>query len=131
MRVTVDTTFEQVNTWTPVERFVLEYPRESKWQTCVAAFFPENLGFYFYHTLRSKGSNEGFPDCHVWHPASGITVVAELKLESPRKSKVTPKQYDYLMAAVACGAEVFVWRPSEGDEIRHIVQAVTDKGLRR
>jgi hypothetical protein len=128
MRVTADTTFEEVNTWTPVERFVLEYQRESWWQASVAAFFPANLGFYFYHTLNSRGSNEGFPDCHVWHPRSGITLVAELKLESPRRSKVTMAQYDYLQAAVACGAEAFVWRPSEGDEIRHIVQNIIEAG---
>lgn len=126
MRVWQSTTYEEVNTWTPVERYVLEYPRESLWQTAVKAFFPANLGFYFYHTLNSKGSNEGFPDCHVWHPKSGITLVAELKLENPKRSKVTPMQYSYLQAAVACGAEAFVWRPSEGDEIRHIVQDIIE-----
>lgn len=64
-----------------------------------------------YHTLRSKGSQSGFPDRVLVRER---VIFAELKRE---KGVPTPAQVDWLNGLAAAGAEVYLWRPSDLDEI--------------
>jgi hypothetical protein len=69
-----------------------------------------SAGWLFYHTRRSKGSDEGFPDC-ICGRAGGQLVVAELKV---RKAKPTKGQEKWLaFFRTITGARVFVWRPED------------------
>lgn len=68
-----------------------------------------------YHTLRSKGSRSGFPDRVLIRER---VIFAELKRE---KTKPTPEQVRFLDGLAAAGAEVYVWRPSDLDEIGRIL----------
>lgn len=65
-----------------------------------------------YHTLRSKGSDAGFPDLVLLRPPRMI--VAELKTD---RGNVTEAQTMWLDAFSRCGAEVYVWRPRDRDEM--------------
>lgn len=68
-------------------------------------------GWKSYHTLRSKGSEPGYPDlCMV---RGDRVVFAELKTE---KGRVSPAQLDWLDALQQSGrVEVYVWRPGMWD----------------
>ncbi len=68
-----------------------------------------------YHTLRSKGSQSGFPDRVLVRER---IIFAELKRE---KGVVTPGQVEWLNGLAAAGAEVYLWRPSDLDEIALIL----------
>jgi hypothetical protein len=69
-----------------------------------------------YHTLNSKGSDPGFPDLVLARPPR--LVVAECKTEDGR---VTIAQWAWLDDFAACGAESYVWRPSDRAEIERIL----------
>jgi hypothetical protein len=69
-----------------------------------------------YHTRNSKGSDSGFPDLVLLRPPR--LVVAELKTETGR---VTVAQWAWLDDFAACGAESYVWRPSDRAEIERIL----------
>ncbi len=68
-----------------------------------------------YHTLRSKGSQSGFPDRVLVRER---VIFAELKRE---KGVLTPAQIEWLNGLARAGAEVYVWRPSDLDEIAQIL----------
>ncbi len=68
-----------------------------------------------YHTLRSKGSQSGFPDRVLVRER---VIFAELKRE---KGVPTPAQIEWLNGLAAAGAEVYLWRPSDLDEIAKIL----------
>ncbi len=70
-----------------------------------------------YHTLRSKGSQSGFPDRVL---VRDRVIFAELKRE---KGVVTDAQRDWLDGLAAAHAEVYLWRPSDLDEIAKILAA--------
>lgn len=82
------------------------------------------LGWKSYHTLTSKGSAWGFPDRTLW---KGRMIFAELKRElTGRKSEdakriPTPRQIEVLDDFVRAGCEVYLWRPSDLDEIAKIL----------
>jgi hypothetical protein len=69
-----------------------------------------------YHTLNSKGSDPGFPDLVLIRPPR--LVVAECKTE---RGRVTIAQWAWLDDFAACGAESYVWRPSDRAEIERIL----------
>jgi hypothetical protein len=69
-----------------------------------------------YHTLRSKGSQSGFPDRVLVRER---VIFVELKRE---KGKPTDSQIEWLDALAAAGAEVYLWRPSDLDEIGLILR---------
>ena len=126
MLVEAHHTLQDLNSHTPVERYVAEYPREDKWQKVAERFFvPKTMDFgcLIYHTKISERSHPGFPDICVMEPVSGITVFAELKTET---GKVTQSQYEWLMASQACGHWTFVWRPSEADELKDMAQRIIE-----
>jgi hypothetical protein len=68
-----------------------------------------------YHTLRSKGSQSGFPDRVL---VRDRIIYAELKRE---KSKPTETQREWLDGLAGAGAEVYLWRPGDLDEIATIL----------
>lgn len=75
-----------------------------------------NLGWTLtYHTLKSKGSRSGFPDRVLIRER---VIFAELKRE---KTKPTEEQVRFLDGLAAAGAEVYLWRPSDLDEIGRVL----------
>ncbi len=69
------------------------------------------LGWTTYHTLRSRGSRAGYPDRTCVRER---ILFAELKRE---KTKPTPDQVAWLDRLAAAGGEVYLWRPSDLEEI--------------
>jgi len=70
-------------------------------------------GFRVYHTYDSRRSPEGYPDCCFVRPPR--LIYAELKSE---RGKPTPAQLEWLHdLAEISGVEVFIWRPSDWDQI--------------
>ena len=68
-----------------------------------------------YHTLHSKGSQSGFPDRVLIRDR---LIFAELKRD---KGKPTEAQKEWLNGLASAGAEVYLWRPSDLDEIATIL----------
>lgn len=73
------------------------------------------LGWTSYHTLRSRGSRSGYPDRTCVRER---IIFAELKRE---KTKPTPDQVEWLDRLAAAGGEVYLWRPSDLDEIGNLL----------
>lgn len=70
-----------------------------------------------YHTLRSKGSRSGFPDRVIVRER---IIFAELKRE---KTGPTDDQIEWLDKLAAGGGEVYLWRPSDLEEIAKILSS--------
>jgi hypothetical protein len=70
------------------------------------------LGWRCYHTLRSKGSEPGYPD---WTLVRDRVVFLELKRE---QGVVSDTQRDWIAALLNGGAEVYIVRP-------HHLEAIT------
>lgn len=75
----------------------------------------KSTGWLTYHTLRSKGSRSGYPDRTLVRER---VVFAELKAE---KGKLSDDQRDWMTALAKAGAEVYLWRPSDLDEIGQLL----------
>lgn len=75
------------------------------------------FGWRYYHTWRSIHSPAGFPDCVLVRPPR--LILAELKSE---KGNATPAQWEWLEDLGKCGTEVYLWRPSQFDEIALILR---------
>jgi hypothetical protein len=73
------------------------------------------LGWTTYHTLRSRGSRSGYPDRTCVRER---IVFAELKRE---KTKPTAEQVDWLDRIAAAGGEVYLWHPSDLEEIGNVL----------
>lgn len=69
-----------------------------------------SLGFLAYHTRDSRGSDRGWPDLVLAHPAWGLLLVRELKSQ---KGRVRPEQRAWLNALTALGVDAGIWRPSD------------------
>lgn len=70
-----------------------------------------------YHTLRSKGSEPGFPDLVLVRPPR--LIFAELKSDRGRLSRA---QREWRADLEACGVEAYTWRPSERSHIEAILR---------
>lgn len=68
-----------------------------------------------YHTLRSKGSRPGFPDRVL---VRDRVIFAELKTET---GKPSDRQHAWLTGLAAAGAEVYLWRPSDLEDVGRIL----------
>ena len=75
------------------------------------------FGWKFHFIWTSIHSPKGFPDLVLRKPPR--LIFAELKRE---KAKLTPSQKDWQADLKACGQEVYVWRPSQVDEIAAILR---------
>lgn len=73
------------------------------------------LGWRSYHTLRSKGSQPGFPDRLL---ARDRLIYAELKTTAGRLSALQRGWLDLLAYA---GGEVYLWRPDDLEEIGRVL----------
>jgi VRR-NUC domain len=65
-----------------------------------------------YHTFDSRRSTPGFPDLTLVRPPR--LIFAEIKTE---RGRVTRDQWGWLADLVACGAECYVWRPSDRADV--------------
>jgi len=72
----------------------------------------------YYHTHRSQFSPAGFPDC-LFVRGSEPPIYAELK---SMKGKLGPEQRRWLLALVNAGQRVYVWKPSDLDQIIEILR---------
>lgn len=83
------------------------------------------VGFLVYHTLRSKGSQPGYPD---WTLARERVIFLELKTEA---GKVSDAQKKWLGALLAAGAEVYLARPRHLEQLTRILAYHGDPFLSR
>ena len=88
------------------------YRREEQWlqRTREVA---SDLGWLTYHTRDSRKSDPGFPDLVLVRGER--IVMAELKLDGKKPTAVQQAWLDAL--ARAASIEVYVWRPSDEDEV--------------
>lgn len=87
---------------------------EAEWAAQIVGL-AKTLGWRRYHTYRSDRSTPGWPDEAFVRER---LILAELKRET---TKPTDAQTDWLTALAAAGAEVYLWRPSDLDEIAQIL----------
>ena len=73
----------------------------------------EDGGWLVYHTYDSRRSQAGFPDLVM--PRAGRTIFAELKSQKGRIKAAQQEWLDVLDKTE--GLEVFLWRPSDMDEV--------------
>lgn len=83
------------------------------------------VGFLVYHTLRSKGSQPGFPD---WTLARERVIFLELKSETGKPSDAQKK---WIGALLDAGAEAYLARPRDLDRLARILAARGDPFQRR
>jgi hypothetical protein len=57
-----------------------------------------------------RASIAGYPDLTLWNPKQKRIIWVELKRE---KGKTSPAQDEVIEELRQCGAEVYVWRPSD------------------
>ena len=92
--------------------------KEKDFQQMVEELF-RLKGWLVYHTLRSKGSEPGFPDLVMLK--DGRLVVAELKTE---KGRISAPQFRWIEEfSLVAEAEVHLWRPSDWEEIERVACA--------
>lgn len=73
----------------------------------------ELLGWWVYHPYDSRRSEPGWPDLVLVHPFRGM-IYAELKIESKNP---TPVQHQVLTLLARWSSSVYVWRPSNLDDV--------------
>ena len=75
------------------------------------------LGWLTYHPNQSKFSEPGFPDLTLVRER---VIFAELKRHAP-SAKLSPHQILWRDRLLAAGAEHYVWRPADADQIIRIL----------
>lgn len=65
--------------------------------------------------VTNQSGDAGFPDLVLAHPSRGV-IFAELKTQLGR---ITPGQRAWLNVLEAAGAETYIWRPSDFDDIKN------------
>jgi VRR-NUC domain len=75
-----------------------------------------------YHTLRSKGSEAGFPDLVLVRPPR--LIFAELKIARARGGRLSRAQREWLadLLEVEPALEVYIWRPDDRPVIERILR---------
>lgn len=103
---------------------------EAEWQAQVVQL-AGMLGWRHNHTRRAVGKNRrwatatscvGWPDLTLWHERQRRFIFAELKSD---KGRTTMEQDDVLASLRAAGAEVYVWRPADLDDVAAILGAAS------
>lgn len=74
-------------------------------------------GWEWFHHLRSKGTNAGFPDL-ITLRSGAQGVAAELKV---RKNQPTEQQLRVLELFRQMGFRTFVWRPADWEQIVEVL----------
>jgi hypothetical protein len=102
---------------------------EAEWQQQVVDL-AHMLGWRHNHTRRSIGRGRswttatsviGWPDLVMWSEAQRRVLYVELKSETGKLSFEQDIVLDSLRAA---GCETFVWRPSDLEQVRDVLQGV-------
>lgn len=75
------------------------------------------LGWLTYHPHRSERSQPGFPDLTLVRER---VIFAELKRHDA-SAKLSPHQVIWRDRLLAAGAEWYLWRPAQADEIIRIL----------
>lgn len=78
----------------------------------------EALGWTVWRTWRSDHSPSGEPDLRMAHPVLRRVIWAELK---SYKGRLTAAQQQSIETLMAAGATVFIWRPTDWEEIESIL----------
>lgn len=89
---------------------------EKQWDAQVRQIC-DMFGWKRYHTLRSKGSQPGFPDLTLTRDR---VVFVELKTE---KGKLSARQREWLRSLLDAGAEAYVARPTDLQELAAVLQS--------
>jgi hypothetical protein len=76
----------------------------------------------YYHTHDSRRSNPGFPDLVLWKDR---TIFAELKTNHGR---LTADQRRVIHQLIGAGAEVYVWRPRDLDDVQRVLTTQQGRG---
>jgi SH3-like domain-containing protein len=97
----------------------LEDILEKDWQRQVVDL-AKQLGWITYHTYNSRRSTHGFPDLVLVRER---VIYLECKRENRVTSKLTDEQKVWLNRLEAAGAEVYVMRPSQLQELADILAA--------
>lgn len=74
-------------------------------------------GWLTYHTYDSRRSDEGFPDLVLVRER---VIFAELKTNA-KQSKLSNMQVVWKQSLEDAGAEIYVWRPADWDEITKLL----------
>lgn len=77
------------------------------------------FGWRTYRTMRSRGSNPGYPD-QTCVRRSDRLLFAELKKDA--RSRPTESQREWLTMLAMTGQEVYLWRPEDTDEIVEVLR---------
>lgn len=77
------------------------------------------LGYRCYHTLRSKGSEPGWPDWALVRPAR--FVLLELKRDA-RESRLSAAQREWIDALLEGDVEIYVARPRNLAALQWVLQ---------
>lgn len=82
------------------------------------------LGWDTYHTLRSRGSEPGWPDLVL--AKAGVLLFRELKRE---QGVLTPSQERWLSHLRAAGLDADVWRPTDllDGSIHHVLHGAAPR----
>lgn len=82
-------------------------------------------GWLVFHPYEMRRSTPGYPDLTLLRPGKGVgrgrLIYAEVKSE---RGRLREDQKTWLSALATCGdsVEVFVWRPSDFDEIERTLR---------
>lgn len=90
---------------------------EKKFQAMVVKLAVKTFGWTAYHTHNSRRSAKGFPDLVLVKPGRRV-VYAELKTDT---GETTPEQDVWLALLRRTDARVFLWRPSDLNEIAAVL----------
>lgn len=99
------------------------YRTEAEWMVDVRAV-AGRFGWLCWHHLRSEGTRAGLPDLELAHPGGQVGVHVRVELKTDRHdSHLSPAQVVTLDVLARCTpwSWLFVWRPSDRDEIDHIL----------
>jgi hypothetical protein len=92
---------------------------EGAWQGIVIEA-AQRLGWEYHHETNSFGTRAGWPDLALWRPEGfqgkpgRPLILVELKRET---GKLTVAQVERINSLVASGSPVFVWKPSDFDDV--------------
>jgi hypothetical protein len=93
---------------------------EKEWQGLIRQT-ARAYGWDCYHTQFSFRSDIGYPDLHLWHAVMTgyqTSIWAECKTES---GKLRPKQAVTIDSMRSAGLTVYVWRPSDWEQVVRVL----------
>ena len=95
------------------QRQVIDLAHVFNWS--IAHFRPAQTKYGWRTAVAGDGA--GFPDCVFVKPPR--LIFAELKSET---GQLSAEQYFWLQGLVKCGQEVYLWKPSDFEEITEMLR---------